>query len=152
MDRPTQSSRRLVARTEPALRPVRTRARGLLHELGHETLNRLGDRWTIYVVRALRDGPRRFNQLKRKIGDVSSRMLTLTLKKLERDGIVARTADAATQPRVDYRLTPLGMTFLEPLLLLLIWADEHGPEVEAARELYDAARRTEPAPAARTGT
>ncbi len=153
MDRPTRNSRRLVALSEPAVRPVRTPARGLDHELSHDTLNRVGDRWSVYVVRTLSDGPKRFNQLKRKIGDVSSRMLILTLKKLERDGIVARTVQAVTQPsRIDYRLTPLGMTFLEPLVLLLTWADEHRPEVEAARERYDAARRSKSAASVRTGT
>jgi DNA-binding HxlR family transcriptional regulator len=114
----------------------------------HETLNRIGDRWTIYVVRTLSDGPKRFSQLKRRIKDISSRMLILTLKKLERDGIVVRTA--ATQ-RIDYRLTELGLTFLEPVILLLAWADGHRPEVEAARERYDATRPRKPLSVARTG-
>ena len=104
-----------------------------------DTLNRVGDRWTIYVVRALHNGPRRFNQLKRKVKKISSRMLTLTLKKLERDGIVVRTAPASPSP-IEYALTQLGLTFLEPLGALVGWADDHGPEVEAARVRYDASR------------
>src|SRR5450432_3011178 len=105
-----------------------------------DTLNRVGDRWTIYVVRALRDGPKRFNQLKRKVRKISSRMLTLTLKKLERDGIVARTGALASPSPIEYALTPLGLTFLEPPGALVAWADDHGLEVEAARERYDVSR------------
>jgi DNA-binding HxlR family transcriptional regulator len=102
-----------------------------------DTLSRVGDRWTIYVVRALRDGPKRFNQLKRKVRAISSRMLTLTLKKLERDGIVSRNAAASSPSRVEYCLTQLGVTLLDPIGALVVWADHHGPEVEAARERYD---------------
>ena len=109
-----------------------------------DTLNRVGDRWTIYVVRALRDGPKRFNQLKRKVKAISSRMLTVTLKKLERDGLVARSAALASSSASEYRLTPLGVTFLDPLSALVAWADDHGAEVEAARQRYDASQRSEP--------
>jgi DNA-binding HxlR family transcriptional regulator len=136
-----------------ANRPLWDPGRGTEHmsrdhqDAVHETLNRIGDRWTVYVVRTLSDGPKRFSQLKRRIKDISSRMLILTLKKLERDGIVIRTV---TTPRIDYRLTALGLTLLEPVDLLLTWADDHRPEVEAARELYDAARPRKPVSVART--
>jgi DNA-binding HxlR family transcriptional regulator len=110
-----------------------------------ETLHRVGDRWTIYVVRTLRDGPQRFNRLKRKITNISARMLTLTLKKLERDGIVVRTSATMKATKVDYSLTELGLTFLEPVSALVAWADHHRLQVQAARERYDAARRGKPA-------
>jgi DNA-binding HxlR family transcriptional regulator len=113
-----------------------------------ETLNRVGDRWTIYVVSALRDGPKRFNQLKRKVSAISARMLILTLKKLERDGIVVRTLAHSKSPRVEYRLTQLGRTFLLPIGALVAWAGDHGAEIEAARARYDAVDRrdSEPCP------
>jgi DNA-binding HxlR family transcriptional regulator len=106
-----------------------------------DALSRVGDRWTIHVVRALGDAPRRFNQLKRQLSGISSRMLTLTLKKLERDGMVIRTETPAHSLRVEYRLTPLGTTFLAPIAALVAWADQHGAELEEARERHDSSQR-----------
>src|SRR5882724_9596238 len=84
----------------------------------HETLNRVGDRWSIHIVRGLHERPMRFNQLKRKITDISSRMLAVTLRKLERDGIVSRTTSASS---ASYQLTPLGVSFLGPVGALVLW-------------------------------
>jgi DNA-binding HxlR family transcriptional regulator len=100
----------------------------------NEALNRVGYRWTIHIVRGLRERPMRFNQLKRKIADVSSRMLAVTLRKLERDGIVSHTTSASG---ANYQLTPLGISFLGAIGVLVLWADHHKAEVDAARAAYD---------------
>ena len=101
-------------------------------------LGRIGDKWAIYVVDRLGDGPRRFSELSRGIEGITSRMLTVTLRGLERDGIVTRTAHASVPPRVDYELTPLGRTLLDTIGQLVAWADAHIAEIEAARAGYDA--------------
>jgi DNA-binding HxlR family transcriptional regulator len=100
-------------------------------------LDRIGDKWAIYVVDRLGGGPRRFSELLRGIDGITARMLTVTLRGLERDGILTRTVHAAVPPRVDYALTPLGETLREALGQLVIWADVHLPEIEAAQALYD---------------
>jgi DNA-binding HxlR family transcriptional regulator len=101
-------------------------------------LDRIGDKWAIYVVDRLGVGPRRFSELLRGIDGITARMLTVTLRGLERDGLVTRTLHAAVPPRVDYALTPLGETLLSPIGQLVNWADTHIGEVEAAQEAYDA--------------
>ena len=101
-------------------------------------LNRVGDKWAIYVVANLGTGPRRFTELHRSIDGIASRMLTVTLRGLERDGIVTRTVHAVVPPRVDYELTPLGKTLLDTIWQLVDWADTHVHEVEAAQASYDA--------------
>jgi DNA-binding HxlR family transcriptional regulator len=101
-------------------------------------LDRIGDKWAIYVVDRLGDGPRRFSELNRGIDGITGRMLTVTLRGLERDGIVTRTVHAAVPPRVDYELTELGRTLLETIGQLVAWADAHLGEIEAARAGYDA--------------
>ena len=101
-------------------------------------LERIGDKWAIYVVDRLGAGPRRFSELNRGIDGITARMLTVTLRGLERDGILSRTVHAAVPPRVDYELTPLGMTLLDTIWQLVGWADEHIAEIEAARAGYDA--------------
>jgi DNA-binding HxlR family transcriptional regulator len=101
-------------------------------------LDRIGDKWAIYVVDRLGQGPRRFSELNRGIDGITPRMLTVTLRGLERDGIVTRTVHAAVPPRVDYQLTPLGETLLDPIGQLVIWADAHVCELEMARDDYDA--------------
>jgi DNA-binding HxlR family transcriptional regulator len=106
-----------------------------------QVLSRVGDKWTVLIINELGDGPRRFNELKRRIDGVSQRMLTLTLKNLERDGLVRRTATPTVPPRVDYELTPLGRSMLEPVRALGQWAQAHIPQMDAARADYD--RRTE---------
>jgi DNA-binding HxlR family transcriptional regulator len=100
-------------------------------------LDRIGDKWAIYVVDRLGGGPRRFSELLRGIDGITARMLTVTLRGLERDGIVTRTLHAAVPPRVDYALTPLGETLLSAIGQLVSWADTHVPEIEAARSAYD---------------
>lgn len=101
-------------------------------------LSRIGDKWTVLVVMLLRDGPRRFSQLKREIGGISQRMLTLTLRALERDGLVARTVYPTTPPRVDYALTPLGHELREPVEALGRWALAHLDVIDRARREFDA--------------
>jgi DNA-binding HxlR family transcriptional regulator len=101
-------------------------------------LGRIGDKWAIFVVDRLGEGPRRFSELHRGIEGITGRMLTVTLRGLERDGIVTRTVHASVPPRVDYELTLLGRTLLETIGQLVSWADEHLGEIEAARADYDA--------------
>src|SRR5258708_17354525 len=99
-------------------------------------LGRIGDKWAIYIVDRLGEGPRRFSELHRGIDGITSRMLTVTLRGLEREGIVTRTVHATVPPRVDYELTPLGRTLLATIGQLVTWADEHLGEIEAARADY----------------
>lgn len=100
-------------------------------------LARIGDKWSVLVVMLLSDGPLRFNELKRKIGGVSQRMLTLTLRGLERDGLVKRTVYATIPPRVEYQLTDLGRSLQEPVRNLGQWAVANGEEIHAARKSFD---------------
>jgi DNA-binding HxlR family transcriptional regulator len=102
-----------------------------------ELLNRVGDKWSLFIIGNLAAGPMRFNELKREIGDISQRMLTLTLKGLEKDGLVTRTVFPTIPPRVDYELTSLGRTLLEPVIALVNWADDHRDDVEMARIRYE---------------
>ena len=103
-----------------------------------EILERVGDKWSLQVIFHLGDGPLRFTALKRSIDGVSQRMLTVTLRGLERDGIVSRTMYPVIPPRVEYALTPLGATLLDAAGTLVSWADAHLAEVDAARAAYDA--------------
>jgi DNA-binding HxlR family transcriptional regulator len=105
-------------------------------------LARIGDKWSVFVIMLLGNGPRRFNEIKRTIGGISQRMLTLTLRGLERDGLVTRTVFPTIPPRVDYELTDLGRGLTKPVLALGEWAFEHQPEIEIARARFDA--RNEP--------
>jgi DNA-binding HxlR family transcriptional regulator len=100
-------------------------------------LARAGDKWSVFVIMMLIDGPQRFNELKRKIGGISQRMLTLTLRGLERDGLVTRTVFPTIPPRVDYELTDLGRGLANPVQALGQWAFAHLPEIEAARTSFD---------------
>jgi DNA-binding HxlR family transcriptional regulator len=102
-----------------------------------DVLNRIGDKWSVMVVARLRHGPVRFNTLKREIGGISQRMLTLTLRNLERDGLVIRTLYPEIPPRVEYRLTPLGEDLLPVIGGLWDWAAAHYSDMVDARELYD---------------
>src|SRR3989475_9577729 len=103
-----------------------------------EVLNRVGDKWSVFIVGLLGDGPRRFNEIKRMVGGISQRMLTLTLRGLERDGLVTRTVFPTIPPRVDYELTDLGRGLAQPVKALGQWAFEHQPEIQGAREKFDA--------------
>lgn len=100
-------------------------------------LARIGDKWAVLVVVLLADGPVRFNELKRRIGVISQRMLTFTLRALERDGLVVRTVHASVPPKVEYALTPLGQSLLEPISHLSQWAVDHADEIEASRAAFD---------------
>ena len=117
---------------------------GNIHETGDckavsGVLARIGDKWSVLIVTRLGAKPRRFNEIKREIGGISQRMLTLTLRGLERDGLVTRTVFPTIPPRVDYELTPLGRSLLEPVRALGDWALQHIGKIEAARNTFDAA-------------
>jgi DNA-binding HxlR family transcriptional regulator len=103
-----------------------------------DVLDRIGDKWSVYVISLLGDGPRRFTDLLRTIDGVSQRMLTVTLRGLERDGIVTRKVYPVVPPRVDYDLTPTGHTLLATVRQLVEWADAHTGDIDAARARYDA--------------
>lgn len=101
-------------------------------------LSRVGDKWSVLIIMLLVDGPRRFNELKRMVGGISQRMLTLTLRGLERDGLVTRTVYPTIPPRVDYELTDLGRGLAQPVKALGQWAFEHQPQIQTARDRFDA--------------
>ncbi len=104
----------------------------------NEVLTRVGDRWSVLVVISLAEyGTLRFNELKRHLG-ISQRMLSLTLKELERDGLVSRTYHAVIPPKVEYALTELGQSFREPVKVLGVWALDNLATIDAARAAYDA--------------
>lgn len=100
-------------------------------------LARVGDKWSVFVIMMLGDGPKRFNELKRMIGGISQRMLTLTLRGLERDGLITRTVFPTIPPRVDYELTDLGRGLAKPVQALGQWAFEHKQQIEGARTKFD---------------
>lgn len=103
-----------------------------------QVLDRVGNKWTVLVVRALAGGPQRFNALMRLVEGVSHRMLTLTLRGLQRDGMVKRRAYATIPPKVEYELTPLGRSLIEPLGTLADWAILNRTKIETARTAFDA--------------
>jgi DNA-binding HxlR family transcriptional regulator len=102
-----------------------------------DVLDTVGDKWSVYVITVLDAGTMRFTELKRAIDGISQRMLTVTLRGLERDGIVARTVYPIIPPRVDYELTPMGRTLLDTICQLLTWTCNHLEEIDAARAAYD---------------
>lgn len=101
-----------------------------------DVLDRLGDRWSLLVLRELMSGTQRFSALRRLIPDISPRMLAQTVRQLERDGLVSRTAFATIPPRVDYAMTDLGRSFVASLQPLLAWVDRHHDDIRAARRAY----------------
>jgi len=101
-----------------------------------ETLDRIGDKWTVLVVGALEQGPLRYNEIRRAIDGISQRMLTLTLKGLERDGLINRTMYPTIPPRVDYELTELGTKLMVPLRSLYDWAMKHRATILEARRKF----------------
>jgi DNA-binding HxlR family transcriptional regulator len=103
-----------------------------------EVLARVGDKWTVLVVSTLGDGPKRFNELRKGLGSISQRMLTLTLRALERDGLVTRTVFPTVPPRVQYELTRLGRSLLEPVSELGLWARKNRAAIADARRRFDA--------------
>src|SRR6516225_9284107 len=102
-----------------------------------DVLSRIGDKWSVLVVTRLGKGPLRFNELRRTIGGISQRMLTLTLRGLERDGLITRTVFPTIPPRVDYALTPLGRDLLLPVSALGEWATRNQAKIARAREKFD---------------
>ena len=109
-----------------------------------ETFGRVGDKWSLLIIRLLSQGPQRFTTLRNGVEGISQRMLTLTLRKLERDGLVLRTVHAEVPPRVDYELTPLGLTLIEPVMALADWAVEHHELIERHQVRYDALHPVRP--------
>lgn len=99
-------------------------------------LHRIGARWTIFIVTALQDGPMRFTDIKRRIDGITPKVLTETLRSMQEDGLVSRQDLGGQPPHVEYALTPLGRSLLEPLGAVREWAESHVPEVLAAREAF----------------
>ncbi|WP_295557841.1 helix-turn-helix domain-containing protein [uncultured Hyphomicrobium sp.] len=100
-------------------------------------LDRIGDKWSTLIVCVLGERPYRFGELRRAIPDISQRMLTQTLRELQRDGLASRHVFPTLPPSVEYRLTPLGQSLLAPLSELIRWADTHHGDIKSAREAYD---------------
>ncbi|MEU7938544.1 winged helix-turn-helix transcriptional regulator [Microbispora bryophytorum] len=125
----------------------------LFDELCPSSLNpiRIGDKWAPLIIRCLEHGPRRFSELRVPLKRVTPKVLTQSLRSLERDGLVRRTVYAEATPRVEYELTPLGRSLLEPLAAACAWTAEHWDELLDARESYDHAARLDPGPSPRTG-
>jgi DNA-binding HxlR family transcriptional regulator len=109
-----------------------------------ELLGRIGGKWTIFVIVMLSEGPQRFSELKRRIEGVSQKVLTSTLRDLERDGFITRKVTPSIPPRVDYALTELGQDLCAPLMALSSWAVVNRGRVEAARESFEARQAEEP--------
>src|ERR1700739_5054528 len=112
-----------------------------------EVLNRVGDKWSVLIVALLGDGTKRFSELRRAIEGISQRMLTLTLKGLERDGLITRTMYPTIPPRVEYELTKLGRSLLIPITGLGAWAAQNRERIQAARERYDGQKAQSRVPA-----
>lgn len=117
------------------------RARHDLRDVGCQkvstVLSRIGDKWSILIIVILSGGPTRFSELKRAIDGISQRMLTLSLRGLEREGLVKRTIFPTVPARVEYELTPLGWSICQPVIRLCLWTREHMDEIEQARRAYD---------------
>jgi DNA-binding HxlR family transcriptional regulator len=103
-----------------------------------QIIDRIGDKWSLAVIHQLGTGTKRFTELRRDIDGISQRMLTATLRALERDGLVSRTVHPVVPPRVDYELTPMGETLLGTVCQLMSWAIDHSDEIDRARADYDA--------------
>ena len=125
------------------MRPGHIEMTALTHPLHEDCrtvsriLARIGEKWSMLVVMLLRDGPRRFNDIKRNTGGISQQMLTRTLRGLERDGMVTRTIFPTSPPQVEYNLTELGCSMSEPVLTFGRWVQEHLAEIDVARHRFD---------------
>ncbi len=128
--------------TATSIAPAQERPDHACH--ARDVLDRVGDKWSVYVIALLGDGTRRFTDLRRSIDGISQRMLTVTLRGLERDGIVTRKVYPVVPPRVDYALTPMGQTLLATIRQLIEWADRHTEDIDTARARYDARARETP--------
>lgn len=106
-----------------------------------QILDRIADKWSLLVISLLEEKTMRFGELDREIDGISKRMLTVTLRNLERDGLIHRTVHAEVPPRVEYRLSPLGCTLLGTIQSLVRWTEEHQDQIARAREAFDGARR-----------
>jgi len=102
-------------------------------------LDRISDKWSMLLVMTLAESPKRFNQLRREVPDISQKMLTQTLRDLQRDGLVARRVYDTKPPSVEYRLTPMGESIIVPFGHLIEWASENHPRIDAARVEFDKA-------------
>jgi DNA-binding HxlR family transcriptional regulator len=102
-------------------------------------LDQVGDKWSTLLVMVLAEGPRRFGALRRAVPDISQRMLTQTLRDLQRDGLIGRQVFPTQPPGVEYRLTPLGASLVGPLSGLIEWANAHYPAIRSARKAYESA-------------
>lgn len=100
-------------------------------------LARIGDKWSVLIVVLLRDGPRRFNDIKRHVAGISQQMLTRVLRGLERDGMLTRTVYPTVPPQVEYGLTKMGRSLAEPVLALGLWAQHHIDDIDAAQAKFD---------------
>jgi DNA-binding HxlR family transcriptional regulator len=109
-----------------------------------DTLDRIGDKWSLLAVAHLSDGPLRFGQLLRAMDGISQRMLTVTLRHLERDGLVSRTVFPVIPPRVDYELTDLGQSLVDAAAELCEWALRHHDLITASRAAFDTSRSVHP--------
>jgi DNA-binding HxlR family transcriptional regulator len=105
-----------------------------------QVLDRIADKWTALIIRVLADGTHRFGQLQRRVDGISQKMLTQTLRDLERDGLVERTVHPVVPPHVEYRLTPLGRSLRQPLDAICAWAEAHLAQMLAARARSDRRR------------
>ena len=104
-------------------------------------LDRIGDKWTVLVVLLLSDGPMRFSQVRGQLGRVAPKVLAQTLRRMERDGLVTREVFAEVPPRVEYALTDVGQSLIEPIAVLADWAEVHVGQITAAQAAYDASRQ-----------
>ena len=102
-----------------------------------DVLDRIGDKWSFLLILKLGSGPHRFGVLRRAVSDISQRMLTQTLRNLQRDGLIGRTVFPTTPPSVEYALTPLGRSFLMPMRALVSWADQNHQAIRDARTVFD---------------
>lgn len=123
--------------TNVRAKPVRTRLPEADCAMVRRVVDRIGDKWSLYLIGTLKDGPMRFNEIARSIEGISQRMLTLTLRGLERDGLVARTVYDTKPPSVEYVLTDLGRTLLEPVNGLVLWAQKNTQQIMHAQEKFD---------------
>ncbi|MCX5107267.1 helix-turn-helix transcriptional regulator [Streptomyces sp. NBC_00378] len=115
----------------------------MFDELCPSSLNpiRFGDKWAALIIRCLEHGPRRFSELRVPLSRVTPKVLTQSLRSLERDGLVKRTVYAEATPHVEYELTPLGRSMLQPIAVACAWTEKHWDELLDARESYDATTR-----------
>ena len=136
---PPRASVPAPARESAAMPAVPAAPAAALPCRAHEILARVGDKWSVYVIHKLGDaGTLRFSELRRRVAGIRQRMLTVTLRTLERDGLVTRTMYPEMPPRVEYALTPLGATLRGIVGDLIVWSEAHLPAIDAARARYDA--------------